>query len=88
MCAPHTSRGHEGKHKGITGAKEGRRYLKKNVEAEFAAKPWNKIVALQMMDKKMRSLEKIVAMNLEQSAKEGAKDKHNVGSKSDQNTVE
>lgn len=34
------------------------------MKAKFAAKPWNKILALQMMDKKMISLEKNVVMTL------------------------
>jgi len=36
----------------------------KNMKAECAAKSWNKVLALQIMDKKMRSLEKYMAMNL------------------------
>lgn len=45
-------------HKGITGPKERRRYLRKNIGAEFAANPWSNVSALQKMDKKTRSLEK------------------------------
>lgn len=59
------------------------------MEGEFAATPWNKILALQMTDKKMKSLGKIVVMNIgAESAEKRAKDKHSVGSKSGRNTVE
>lgn len=57
-CAQCCSLEHKWKHKGITGPKERRRYLRKNIEAEFAANPWSNVSALQKMDKKTRSLEK------------------------------
>lgn len=37
------------------GREEGK-YLNEDTEAEFSSKMWNKILALQMMDKKRRSL--------------------------------
>lgn len=32
-----------------------RRYLRNNTEAEFAANPWNNVLALQKMDRKTKT---------------------------------
>lgn len=74
VCTSHSSPGHKGKHKDITGAKEGGRYLRKNMEAECTAKLWNKILTLEMMVKKMRhpaKKKKMVAMYLGEKCRAG-----------------